>query len=110
VNPRTLVPEVGSVGLEKPCKRIKNSHLGVRYSPYFSRSVWIRYGRNSYAPSCGSSAALRKNRAKRPINTCKNQPLLAKLLGSIDPSIWNRPVEPSTADFVLVLKRDRVMV
>jgi hypothetical protein len=61
--------------------------------------------RNSTKPR-----STRKNRAKRPINPCKNQPLLAKLLGSIDPSTWNRPAGTPVVEFVFVLKRDRVMV
>ena len=34
---------------------------------------------------------LRKNRAKEPINTCRNPEVFAKLLGSNDPSVWIAP-------------------
>ena len=34
---------------------------------------------------------LRKNRAKEPINTCRNPKVFAKLLGSNDPSVWIAP-------------------
>jgi|688.fasta_scaffold49064_6 hypothetical protein len=34
---------------------------------------------------------LRKNRAKEPINPCRNPEVFAKLLGSNDPLVWIAP-------------------